>query len=86
MPRAAKILSAGAVSELRWKKTSVDKGNPIPTPHPVGGAVGLYLAVTKDLGRSWYYRYSSIEGNRKRNKLGLGSNNCLETIYSGGYG
>ena len=74
MPRAAKILSARAVSELRWKKTSVDKqGNPIPTPYPVGGAVGLYLTVTKDLGRSWYYRYSSIEGNRKRNKMGLGS-------------
>lgn len=74
MPRAAKILSARAVSELRWKKTSVDKqGNPIPTPYPVGGAVGLYLAVTKDLGRSWYYRYSSIEGNGKRNKMGLGS-------------
>ena len=53
MPRAAKILSARAVSELRWKKTSVDKqGNPIPTPYPVGGAVGLYLTVTKDLGRS----------------------------------
>ena len=74
MPRAAKILSARAVSELRWRKTSVDKkGNPIPTQYPVGGAVGLYLLVTKDLGRSWFYRYTSIEGNGKRNKMGLGS-------------
>ena len=40
MPRAAKILSARAVSELRWKKTSDKQGNPIPTPYPVGGAVG----------------------------------------------
>lgn len=74
MPKVAKILSARAVSELRWRKTSVDKkGNPIPTPYPVGGAVGLYLQVTKDQGRSWYYRYTSIEGNGKRIPMGLGS-------------
>ena len=66
MPRTAKILSARAVSELRWRETSVDKkGNPIPTLYPVGGAVGLYLQVTKDQGRSWKYRYTSIEGASK---------------------
>ena len=47
MPRVAKILSARAVSELRWRKTSVDKkGNPIPTLYPVGGkAFILYKAI-----------------------------------------
>ncbi|MFP6840177.1 MAG: integrase arm-type DNA-binding domain-containing protein [Pseudohongiellaceae bacterium] len=74
MPKAAKILSARAVSELRWRKTSVDKkGKPIPTWHPVGGAVGLYLQCTKDGGRSWFYRYSSIEGDGRRIPMGLGT-------------
>ena len=73
MPKAAKILTARAVSELRWREISADKkGNPIPDRHPVGGAVGLYLGVTKELGRSWFYRYSSIEGNGKRIAMGLG--------------
>ena len=51
MPKTAKILSARAVSELRWDKTTVDKrGNPLPTSYSVGGAVGLYLQCTKDGG------------------------------------
>ena len=52
MPRTAKILSARAVSELRWKKTSVDKqGNPIPTPYPVGGARRAQLNNQRDKDR-----------------------------------
>ena len=51
MPKTAKTLSARAVSELRWDKTTVDKrGNPLPTSYSVGGAVGLYLQCTKDGG------------------------------------
>ena len=74
MPRTAKILSARAVSELRWRETCVDKqGNPIPDLYPVGGATGLYLQVTKDLGRSWKYRYTCITGDNKRIPMGLGS-------------
>ena len=74
MPRTAKILSARAVSELRWRETCVDKqGNPIPDLYPVGGATGLYIQVTKDLGRSWKYRYTSITGDNKRIPMGLGS-------------
>ena len=74
MPRTAKILSARAVSELRWRETCVDmQGNPIPDLYPVGGATGLYIQVTKDLGRSWKYRYTSITGDNKRIPMGLGS-------------
>jgi integrase len=73
MPKTAKILSARAVSELRWDKTTVDKsGNPLPTSYSVGGAVGLYIQCTKDGGKSWFYRYSSIEGDGKRIPMGLG--------------
>ena len=74
MPRVAKELSARAVSQLGWSAKSIDKrGNPIPTWHPVGGATGLYLQCTKNGGRSWFYRYSSIEGNGKRIPMGLGT-------------
>ncbi len=74
MPRQSKILSARAVSELRWRITSVDKkGNPIPTWHPVGGATGLYLQCTKEGGKSWVYRYSSLAGDGKRIPMGLGT-------------
>lgn len=73
MPKTAKILTARAVSELRWRENSVSKnGSPIPDRFPVGGATGLYLEVTKELGRSWFYRYSSIEGNGRRIAMGLG--------------
>ena len=67
MPRQSKILSARAISELRWRKTYVDKkGNPIPTWHPVGGATGLYLQCTKEGGKSWVYRYPRFAGDGKR--------------------
>jgi integrase len=58
MPRKAIGLTARQVAAIT-----------APGLHPVGGAVGLYLQVTSDAGRSWVYRYQL---NGERHDMGLG--------------